>query len=222
MSPEIRVAILDDHQGIIDGYCYRLEKDSHIQVVATSVYGEELKPMLAEQVVDVLFLDINVPTSANNANPYPILHLIPKLLQQYPDLNILVISMHHQASLVKNVMEAGASGYIMKDDRQTIQELAAVVRTVASGGIYLSREAHNKYLKKIPKGDDLSPRQLEAISLCAAYPEKTTAEIAKLMSVANSTVRNLLSEAYQRLEAPNRQAAVAKACRSGIIAQDEN
>ncbi|MBL7163921.1 MAG: response regulator transcription factor [Anaerolineales bacterium] len=222
MSPEIRVAILDDHQGIIDGYCYRLEKDPNIQVVATRAYGEELEPMLAEQAVDVLFLDINVPTSADNSNPYPILHLIPRLLQQYPDLNILVISMYHQASLVKNVMEAGASGYVMKDDRLTIQELAAVARTVASGGIHLSREAHDQYLKKIPKEDNLSPRQLEAISLCAAYPEKTTAEIAKLMDVANSTVRNLLSEAYLRLEAPNRMAAVAKARRLGIIAPDEN
>jgi DNA-binding CsgD family transcriptional regulator len=81
----------------------------------------------------------------------------------------------------------------------------------------MSRLAHDQYFKKIPKRESLSPRQLEAISLCAAYPEKTTSEIAALMDVANSTVRNLLSEAYMRLEVPNRMAAVAKARQLGYL-----
>ncbi len=220
MSQTIKVAILEDHQSIVDGYTFRLEKDSEIQVMAICAYGEELESMLADKDVDVLFLDINVPTSKDNPNPYPILHLIPKLLQKYPQLNILVISMHHQASLIKNVMEAGASGFIMKDDRETIQELAAVARSVARGGVHMSRLAHDQYFKKISPGDNLSSRQLEAVSLCAAYPEKTTADIAKLMNVANSTVRNLLSEAYLRMEVPNRMAAVVKARQLGWIAPD--
>jgi len=220
MSAKIRVAILDDHQAIIDGYCYRLEKDSDILVVATCIYGDELEPMLAKHKVDVLFLDINVPTSAINSNPFPVLHLIPKLLGKYADLHILVITMYNEAALVKNVMKAGASGYVIKDDRETIQELAAVTRTVARGSIHMSRVAHDHYFKKIIKGDTLSSRQLEAISLCSAYPEKTTAEIAKLMDVANSTVRNLLSEAYLRLGVPNRMAAVVKARQLGLLTPD--
>ncbi len=220
MPQKIRVAILDDHQAIIDGYCYRLEQDPGIYVVAKSTFGEELEPMLAKQVVDVLFLDINVPTSVNNNNPYPILHLIPKLLQKYPDLQILVISMYDEAALIRSVMEVGASGYVIKDDRETIQELAAVTRSIARGGIHMSRVAYDRYFKRIQKEESLSPRQLEAISLCASYPEKTTADIADIMGVANSTVRNLLSEAYLRLGVPNHPAAVDKARRLGLLTPD--
>ncbi|MHC4537559.1 MAG: response regulator, partial [Planctomycetota bacterium] len=143
MTSQIKVAILEDHQSIIDGYLYRLDQDPEIQVVATQTYGEELESMLSEHTVDVLILDINVPTSGNNPNPYPVVHKIPKILQKFPQLNILVISMYDQASLVKNVMEAGASGFIIKDDRDTIQELASVARSIAKGGIHMSRLAHD-------------------------------------------------------------------------------
>lgn len=220
MSGKIRVAILDDHQSIVDGYCYRLSQDKEIEVVDTGAFGDELDAMLNNHEVDVLILDINVPTSQDNNNPYPILHIIPNLLQQYPHLVILIISMYHQTTLVKNVLEAGASGYILKDDRQTIKELASVVRTVANGGIHLSRLAHQKLNKHWAQFTELSPRQLEVISLCAAYPGKTTTEIAQLLNVADSTVRNLLSQAYLRLNVRNRMGAVAKARQLGLISPE--
>ena len=79
MSYQIRVAILDDHQSIIDGYRFRLEKDEKIAVVAIGTYGEDLDDILSNHEVNVLVLDINVPTSKDNPNPYPILHSIPKM-----------------------------------------------------------------------------------------------------------------------------------------------
>lgn len=94
MSKKIRVAILDDHQSIVDGYVYRLEKDPQIEIVAMMGFGDELEPTLVKTPADVLLLDVNVPSSEENRNPYPILHSIPRLLQSHPDLNILVISMH--------------------------------------------------------------------------------------------------------------------------------
>ncbi len=221
MTAKIRVAILDDHQSIIDGYCFRISQDANIEVVATAYYGDELDAMIAQHELDVLILDINVPISQDNLSPYPILHFIPQIIQQHPDLSILVISMHHQASLVKSVMEAGASGYIMKDDRHTIQELASVVRTVASGGVHMSKLAHAQYFKKTPKSGSLTPRQREALSLCAAFPDKTSAEIAHELGIANSTLRNLLSEAYLRLAVRSRPAAVAKARRLGMLTPEE-
>ena len=107
MSEKIRVTILDDHQNIIDGYMYRLSAVSQIEVVATISYGEELESTIAKHPTDVLLLDVNVPTSPENPNPYPILHAIPKLLQIYPELNILVISMHAERGLIRAVMDAG-------------------------------------------------------------------------------------------------------------------
>ena len=221
-SRPICVTILDDHQAIIDGYVYRLSRIPNLDVVATISYGEELEPTLAAYPTDVLLLDINVPTSAENTNPYPILHNIPNLLDQYPNLHILVISMYSERRLIRAVMEAGASGYVLKDDRATIQDLGNILQSIASGGIYFSQKAHQLMLsqKTAPTGDRLSSRQLEALSLCAAYPDWTSADLAKKMSVANSTVRNLLSGAYLRLGVHSRPAAVAKARQEGLITPD--
>jgi len=218
MNKNIRVTILDDHQNIIDGYVFRLSSNPKIEIAATINFGEDLEPALAEHPTDVLLLDVNVPTSAKNPNPYPILHVIPKLLQCYPGLNILVISMYAERGLIRAVMEAGASGYVLKDDQTTARDLGSVVISVAGGGIYFSQKAHELYSKHLSKESDLlTTRQLEAISLCAAYPNNTTAMLADTMAVSNSTVRNLLSAAYLKLDVNNRAAAIAKAQQLGLI-----
>ncbi len=217
MEPKIRLAILDDHPAIIDGYLYRLNKEIDIEVVATGFYGDELEPMLEQHTVDMLLLDIHVATSCENPNPYPILFVIPRLLQQYPRLAILVISMHAQRTMIRAVMEAGSSGYVLKDDVTSIQQLASVVRTVAGGGIHLSGRAY-ELLKKRPADDleGLSARQVEALSLCAAYPDASTAELAQKMNITSSTLRNLLSGAYLKLDVRTRAAALAKARQMGL------
>lgn len=218
MPKKIRVTILDDHQNIIDGYVFRLNANPQIEVVATLNWGKKLEETLAKHPTDVLLLDVNVPTSTENQTPYPILYIIPKLLETYPGLTILVISMYAERGLIRAVMEAGANGYILKDDQTTAQDLGNVVMSVAKGGIYFSQKAHQLYSKHLLKEKDLlTVRQLEALSLCAAYPNKTTTEFAKMMNVSNSTVRNLLSGAYLKLDVNNRAAAIAKAQQLGLI-----
>lgn len=221
-TKKIHVTILDDHQNIVDGYVYRLSGFPQIEVVATCSFGDELEPVLARSSTDVLILDVNVPTGRDNPNPYPILSVIPKLLQQYSELNILIISMHAERGLIRAVMEAGASGYILKDDQSTARDLGNVILSVAGGGIYFSQKAHQLYAK--PQAREsyelLTLRQLEVLSLCAAYPDATTAQLAGKMAVANSTVRNLLSGAYVRLDVHTRSAAIARARQLGIIVQD--
>jgi two-component system nitrate/nitrite response regulator NarL len=221
-SQTIRVTILDDHQSIIDGYVYRLSSVPGLEIAATIYYGEELEPTLAVHPTDVLLLDINVPTSAENTQPYPILYSIPSLLEKYPDLHILVISMYAERGLIRAVTEAGASGYVLKDDRSMLQDLGNVVRLIASGGIYFSQKAYQLLLsqKTVPSGEHLSTRQLEALSLCASYPDWTSADLAEKMSASRSTVRNLLSGAYLRLGVHNRPAAIAKARQQGLITPD--
>ena len=178
--------------------------------------------MLAQCPVDVLLLDVSVPTGPQNASPYPILYLIPKLLQTYPNLEILVISMYSHRALINSIMEAGASGYILKDDQMSIRELAAIIRIVAHGGIHLSQKAHQELMKRSVSNlsQPLSNRQTEALSLCAAYPEADMAQLAQKMGVANSTIRNLLSGAYLKLNVRNRAAAVSKARQMGLIAPE--
>ena len=219
MSATIKVAILEDHQSIIDGYLYRLNESKDIEVVGTAYYGEDLDQMLGNQPVDVLIMDINVPSRRDNPNPFPALHVIPRIIQDYPEMGILVISILTQQTLIQALVEMGVSGYIFKQDSESIRQLPRIVSMIAKHGIYFSEEAFNKL--RMDKGGEISQtltaRQLEALSLCAAYPNLSTAEIAGKMKVANSTLRNLLSGAYLRLNVRTRIAAITRLQQLGLI-----
>jgi DNA-binding NarL/FixJ family response regulator len=216
MLSHIRVAILDDHQSIIDGYIYRLSVDPAIQVVATALYGAELESMLSGHEVDVLLLDVSVPNSAENHNPFPVLYTIPRLLQGYPSLNILAISMFTQRTLIEALVDAGICGYIFKDDQSSIQQLAKIMGIIANGGVYFSQGAYRD-LRKDTADPVLTPRQLEALSLCNATPDSDTISLANKLGITGSTMRNLLSGAYLRLGVRTRAAAIAKAHQLGIL-----
>ena len=136
-------------------------------------------------------------------------------------MKVLVISMYHQGALIQAAVEAGASGFVLKDDRATQQNLDSVVRTVAAGGVHFSKEAHQQLLLKASGIQQLTPRQIQVLSLCAASPDQTTAEIAAALCVAETTVRNLLSACYIRLGVRSRTAAVARAEDLGLIATVE-
>jgi DNA-binding NarL/FixJ family response regulator len=126
--------------------------------------------------------------------------------------------MHTERGLIRAVMEAGANGYILKDDQAILKDLGSVVKIVAGGGIHFSQMAHESYAKYLSTNtNDLTPRQLEVLSLCTAYPDFSTADLARKLSVSNSTVRNLLSNAYFKLDVHNRAGAIAKARQLGII-----
>jgi len=218
-AEKVRVAILDDHQSIIDGYIYRLSSTPEIEVVATANFGEELESVLNKNHADVLLLDLSVRTSPDNPNPFPILYLVPKLLQKFPNLSVLIISMFAEPGLMRSIIEAGASGYVLKDDQSAFRELGNIVLSVAHGGIFFSKKAHSLYMQAdaLNGSDLLTPRQMEVISLCAAYPDASTSDLAQMMNVSNSTVRNLLSSLYLRLSVHSRTAAVEKAREMGLI-----
>jgi two-component system nitrate/nitrite response regulator NarL len=218
-TQRINVAILDDHQSIIDGYTYRLEAARGVHVVATALFGAELHPMLREHQVDVLLIDLSIQTSAHDPNPYPVLRTLPQLLQEHPDLKVLIISMYSGPGLIRTIMESGVSGYITKDEYEALKNLGDIVLGIANGDIYFSEESYRLYrqYENIKTGDLLTPRQIEALSLCALHPDLSTAELAELLAVSNSTTRNLLSGAYLRLGVHSRIAAVEKARELGLI-----
>lgn len=214
----VKVAIFEDHQSIIDGYLYRLSSEPKIQVVATIIFGEDLEPVLAQHQVDVLILDIQVPTSESNSNPYPVLHSVSSIMQTHPNINILAISMHTQAVLIQLLVDAGVSGYIYKDDYASIRQLAKIILMVADGGVYFSEAAHRQLRNGSGATNPfLSPRQVEVLSLCSAYPDDSTEKLAERLGVASSTLRNLLSKAYIRLGVHTRAAAIAKIQKMGLI-----
>lgn len=219
LETKIKVAILDDHISAIDSYTLRLSSRNDIKVIATANYGNELPELLEKNEIDVMVLDVSVPNSEEDRSPYPLLYLLPKLRKEYPDMAILVISMHDQHSLVKAVLDGGASGYILKNDRDAISQLAEAVALVSTGGVYLSKRLRSILTEAALKEDPglLSQREREVLSLAAAYPDISTEELAKRLDIAPSTVRNLLSKAYKRLKVRNRSAATDKARKLGLI-----
>lgn len=217
MSSPIRVAILDDHQSIIDGFTYRLSLNPEIEIVGTASYGEQIEPLITFKAVDVLLMDVSVPNSPEDSNPFPIFHVIPNLLRKFPGLNILIVSMYTQRTMIEELVNAGISGYIFKDDQASIRQLDRIVLKIGLGGIYFSdgayRESSDERAETI-----LTPRQLEALSLCAAHPNDDSVSLANKLGITGSTLRNLMSSSYLRLGVRTRAAAIAKAHQLGLLA----
>ena len=214
---KIRVAILDDHPATIEGYQARLREHDGIEVVGTAANGEGMEKLLAAARVDVLILDLGVPISSENSGPYPVLMRLPRLLELYENMRVLVISMYNQVTLIQAVMEAGARGYILKDDQVFMHDLPAIIETLAHGGSYFSSQVYESLFRPNAAGPLLTNRQLQALSLCAAYPQESTMQLAERLEVAGSTMRNLLSSAYIVLQVHSRIAAVARAQELGYL-----
>jgi len=213
----IKVAILEDHRGIIDSYEQRLGTDPGIEIVGTAAFGEALEPLLRQHEVDVLLLDLELKCSAENNNPYPVLYTIPRLFERHPNLKILVISGHSRRTFVKAAMGAGAIGYILKDDWGAFENLATIVKLANAGSVYLSKEAHEHLLRDHTAANGLSKQELEALALCAAYPEKSLEELAKQVHISGSTMRSQLSAVYKKLGVKSRAAVVVEAKRRGVL-----
>lgn len=211
MMAKIRVAIIEDHQSIIDGYKYRIEKDISISVVATGLNGAELFKIIRNHQLDLLILDVSIPTSEFNNEPIQIFQTVKTIKSEYPLLKIIIITISNQAPLIRKLLELNINGFILKDDRESIQNLTEIIRTVAEGEFHISKEAiaHIRELKDYSVR--LSPRQKEILLICANFPDLTTHEIADILSLAHSTIRNQLSRIYARLGVHSRTAAIDRA-----------
>jgi DNA-binding NarL/FixJ family response regulator len=225
MTSKIRVAILEDHQIVADGYSFRLQDPTGFEIVGVAHMYSEWEPLLATHPADVALMDVKVPTAIHNPDPYPILRVLPQLIQTYPEMAFLVISAYTEPTLIQGVMKAGANGYILKDDNALLRDLKNVLISVVAGrGIYLSPEAKELLLQRETSGTELNltPRQIEALSLCAAYPTDSTKDLANRMNVSFSTLRNLLAQSYLRLGVNGRSAAVLKAQQLGLLTPVEH
>lgn len=217
MSEPIRIAILEDHQGIIDGYRYRLGREPDMQIAAIIRFGEHLWSALDANPIDVLLLDVQVPTSESNRNPFPILFTVPRLFEKYPDLTIIVVTVAIWPAMIRGLLDAGVSAYILKDDHAAFRELGSIIRSVMQDGLYLTGAAFQIAAGELAAPVSLTQRQHEVLSLCAAYPDLKTSQLARMLGVAHSTFRNLLSSAYLQLKVSNRAAAIARAQQLGLI-----
>jgi len=218
MQSKIRIGILDDHIATASGYKSKLELNHKLAVEWIANYYEQVETCLKNHPTDVLILDIEVSISPGVSEPYPILHAIPFLLQNYPEIKIVVISMHNRPVLIKALKTAGVSGYILKDDINSYEKLDQILLNInENDSIYFSPEAL-KYLKNPDEIPELTPRQHEILSLIASNPTMKTKVLAELLYVSPSTIRNHLSDIYLKLGVNNRSSAVLRSQQLGLIA----
>lgn len=220
MTPKIKVAILEDHAVVAAGYSLLLQEADEIEIVGVASVYSEWERLLATQPVDIALMDVMVPTAPDNPTPYHILQLMPQLVETYPEMVFLVISAYAEPILIQGVMEAGATGYVLKGDNTFLRNLKNVlVSIIRNRETYLSPPVKEILQQRQIVGAALSltPRQVEVLTLCAAYPESPIKDLAAKLSITYATLRNLLSESYLRLEVNGRKAAVLKAQQLGLL-----
>lgn len=145
--PKIRIAIVDDHQIIIDGLVSLLGKHEQLQVVLTATDATHMLQMLEKQDADILLTDVMMPVMSGN-------ELAKKVRQLYPSIKIIALSMSGQAQTVSNMIEdADIAGYLLKQTNAT--ELATAIQKVYNGGIYF----HEDILEELQKLDHQKQQQ---------------------------------------------------------------
>lgn len=186
----IRLLIADDHPLIIDGLKTSLSREESLEIVDEAVDGAEVLSALQRHNIDVILLDINMP----GMNGFETLQ---KIVPEFPDVKILILSMYDKPEFIHSLIENGASGYLLKNTGR--DEMIYAIQKVHHGNIYFSEEV-KKILKKEERAagghEQLTKREKEILSLIAQ--EKTTSEIAELLFISTHTVdthrKNLLAK----------------------------
>jgi len=124
-----RIIIADDHCLIRQGIKSIISQDGEMEVVAEAGDGRELFTRLADQVPDMVILDISMPRMNG-------IEAVAEVREHYPSVRILILTMHSNAQYFYHVISAGAHGYLLKDDSDT--ELLTAIRTVQQDKTYVS------------------------------------------------------------------------------------
>jgi two-component system nitrate/nitrite response regulator NarL len=161
---KIRIAIVDDHQIVIDGIQALLTPYSNFEVVVSTTSSIQVLSLLQHSAVDVLLTDIMMPEMDGQA-------LAKKVREQFASIKIIALSMSGQGNVVSGMInDADINGYVLKNIGKV--ELATAINKVASGGIYFSDEVlkelqHYTAIKKENTAVNITTRELEIIQLIA-------------------------------------------------------
>lgn len=202
----IKVSIVDDHTILVDGL-KKLINDSGIAVVE-SVSGDAAacRSALGFRLPDVLMLDISLP-DANGID------LCKELKETYPALNILALSSYNEYAVVRQMLENGASGYVIKNAMP--REIMEGIKTVAAGERFLCHEVDLLLKKQSDLTVWLSNRERELLKLVAdGY---TNAEIADRIFLSPETIRGYRKNLLLKLGAKNTAMMVKMAIEQRLI-----
>jgi two-component system response regulator DesR len=202
--PPIRVLIAED-QGLVRGaLAALLGLEGDIEVVAEVGRGDEVVPGALEARPDVALLDIEMPGLDGLA-------AAAQLRRAVPDCRVLMLTTFGRPGYLRRAMDAGASGFLLKDAPAT--ELASAIRRAAAGGRVVDPALAVEALSE--GSNPLSEREQEV--LAATVEAATIADIAARLSLSEGTVRNHLSAAIQKVGARNRGEAARIALDKGWI-----
>ncbi|MEO7922178.1 MAG: response regulator transcription factor [Chitinophagaceae bacterium] len=180
---KITLALVDDHQIVIDGLTSLLKGNDKFKFAFATTDSEEVLERIAQNPIDVLLTDVMMPKLPGN-------QLAKQVKEKFPDVKILALSMSGQGDLVNEMIEdADISGYVLKNIGK--QELVKALEKIAGGGIYFSEEVldelqRTSQRKKQKEEAHLTAREIEIIKLIEK--EYNNKQIAETLFISERTV----------------------------------
>lgn len=177
-QPFTHILLVDDHPLVRDGLRARLETIPHFFVVAEAGNASEALEQAGKQAIDLVLMDINLSGGMNG------IELTGRFNTLYPEIAVLMLSMHDKAEYVMQAIQAGARGYVLKDAPAT--DIIAAIDTVMSGGIYYSASLAKQLARPMPPAMLLTPREREVLQSIATG--KSNKHIARELNLSVRTV----------------------------------
>jgi DNA-binding NarL/FixJ family response regulator len=209
----IRVLIADDQTLFRSGLMRLLDEDPRIKVVGEAADGAEAVKQTLESKPDVVLMDVKMPKVDGVA-------ATREIVAERPQVKVLILTTFDTDSYVLQALKAGASGYVLKD--ATPEAIASSIAAVMSGERVMAGAVANRVLELLsgtaaPKDfyDGLTTREVEILQLLAAG--MANKQIAYRLKISEKTVRNHVSNMYDKLNIYDRSQAVLYAVRKGLV-----
>lgn len=212
-AEKVSIFITDDHPVLREGLISILGLQPNLEVVGDYGSGAQLLQALQIRVPDILLLDLQL----SNENGEDI---VPKLLRDYPDLKIIILTGNSSAYSARLLLDMGVHGYLLKNTEQHL--LVEAIQNVYRDFIFISPELQkrlfrmSKQLKgEMTRAEDLTSREIQILKLIA--DEFTSQEIADQLRLSLRTVENHRLALMQKLGAKNMIGMVKKGILLGLI-----
>jgi DNA-binding NarL/FixJ family response regulator len=205
----IKILITDDHPVVREGLAAMLAGQPDFEVIGLAVDGEAAVTLYPSLQPDVVLMDLQLPRLDG-------VSAIRAIRNVDSDANILVLTTYDSDADIVRAIEAGATGYLLKDTPR--EELFRAIRAAAVGDSVLAPTVATRVMSRMraPAEEKLSAREIEVLELVAKGASNQ--EIGKSLSISVATVKTHLIHIYGKLGVDDRTAAVTTALEQGIIA----